>query len=574
MSSTYKTPGSIEANTTDTVCPETPCAKPCETPAPCPTPKVVITQRGGGADCCNQDPCCNRDPCCNEVPVTHFRQRASICAEDCREVVYVNTISQVFKTKYAFSMPSCGASIRVVFAGVSDVAIGAYLWAMGIGSLRIKGFNANTSEIELENTCTSGCDQAPPGTPIAACTPFVLSPPDCGSQSSNLGATSLYPFLDAGFTAPSEGACIDITVTNVTGLSIGKNISINNGIYRINAVLSATRINICNDCCGLVAGTVVEYLDGAGNHIVPIILIDANPCSSVSVHTGKPLVCSGTTTVPIEGTENGQVLVWDSVTGNSNFRTLGIPLLDCTELTVCLTLDPALPEGTPYLVQVLSTADFVDGEIVTIGGTEFTIDSITDATHLYLIPTDLPSAIQTYNIGAALCSADCCTILSARIDSIGAEANSGDAAAIADATLTLGQAATGNVATLLITNASLTKTMGVHWSITSHWIFDLNGVVGKYVNANIVQSVIIEPTGVAAYTTVYNDQANFAVVGAGLTINRQSMGRTYHGYTAIPPNSTMIFRGRSDIAYLAGDVTNIIVRQSGTRISYLGVAIL
>lgn len=305
----------------------------------------------------------------------------------------------------------CEALVSIVFTNLGEVPVGGWFWAYGLGFLEIVSFNPETSEITLTNPCPENpCQvQAAPGTPIPANTPWILTIPPCPDASSN--PNTIFPYLAVDFTAPANGDCIDITVTNVNGIGVNKNVTIAGGIYRVDAVLSSTLITICNDGAGVTPGTPVIAKDNAGNFLVPIVLVDSNPCNTDPVLAGVPLVCASGVTYPLVGSESGQVLVYDHYTGESNFRTLGIPVLDCTELTVCLTLDPDLPEGTPYLATVVDTSLFTEGQIVTIGGTTFTVDTIDDATHMHLIPTEVPTAIQTYPVGATVCSADCCTQL-------------------------------------------------------------------------------------------------------------------------------------------------------------------
>jgi hypothetical protein len=473
------------------VCDAVPIQPSC--PTPNPSPQVVPT--------CNL-PYINR---CAPAPQPYYRQGVKMCPEDNKEIIREIRTSQTFKTAQSFSIPACGASIRVVFDYVGDVAIGANMWAQGIGLLVIKGFNAYTREIELEPICsdTATCvTLVPAGTVVPKCTVFVLAAPQCGASSSSPGG--LTPFLNAGFTAPAVSACIVITVTNVNGLSVNKNISLNNGIYRISAISSATNITICNDGQGLTPGTVVDYKDSQGTLIVPIVLIDSNPCLITPVLSGVVLVCKDNIEKPLIGSENNQVLVFNSDTNESNFRTLGIPTLDCTELTVCLTLDPELPEGTAYLVTVISTTGFTVGQEVLIGGTVFIIDEVVSATQLRLIPQDDPTAIQTYEAGATLCSADCCTLLDTRVTSLEermenvddtlfqnmgvadpteshlwAVVNADVSDAYTPATLTIGQSATGPEALLAVTNSSSDYSMGTVFTVEGVLTFNSVGSVDK-----------------------------------------------------------------------------------------------
>lgn len=352
-----------------------------------------------------------------------------MCPENYKQHVIVQKVSGNFKSIYASAMPDCNLTVTLILDNVAGLPIGAWLWAYSLGFLEIVSFNPITGEVVVRNPCASTCqEQAAAGTPIPACTDFVLTVPVCGPTSNQ---NTLYPYLALDFTAPTVvpavGSCIQITLTNVNGIAVNKNVGIGSGTYRVQAVTDATHITICNDDAGAVPGTPVVAKDGGGNFIVPIVLIDANPCSLEALTQGVLLACNGGVTTPMTGNQSGQVWVLeDPETGEGNYRTLGIPVLNCTELTVCLTLDPELPLDTPYLATVLSTAEFSDGDIVTIGGTEFVIDSITDATHMYLIPEEQPNSIQTYNVGATVCSADCCTIINSKLTDIAEWTPEGD----------------------------------------------------------------------------------------------------------------------------------------------------
>ncbi len=350
------------------------------------------------------------------TPCTPYYQKVSMCPEDNKQTVYVQRISQVFKAKSSFAMPACGASIRVVFDGISDVAIGGWLWASGLGYLQIEGFNPYTQEIEVSNPCPESCgDQAAPGTPIPACTVFILSVPPCPSAGG--GSGTLYPYLNAGFTAPAISACLVVTVTNVNGLSVNKNISILGGIYRISAISSATNITICNDGAGLAAGTVVNYQDVNGNLIVPLILIDNNPCLNTSMLSGVPLTCIAGVLTPVVGTATGQVFTYNASSEDASFQPIAFPALDCTVLTACLTLDPTLPAGTAYTVEVADTSIFTVAQLISVAGAGgFHVTQILNATQMRITPVTDPSVLLILDAGTSVCSANCCEVLQEELD--------------------------------------------------------------------------------------------------------------------------------------------------------------
>lgn len=521
-----------------------------------------------------------------------------MCPEDNRRNIIIKEISQVFRNKSAFCMPSCGSRVSVVFDGVTDVAIGAWMWSYGIGYLEVTGFNAYTHEIQLENPCPSGCgDQVPAGTPIPACSLFVLTAPVC----NNGGSSGPFPCLDSGFVAPVTGACVQIAVTNVNGLSVNKNVSINTGIYRISAIDSAVLITICNDGQGLTPGTVVSS-GPSGECAVPIVLIDNNPCLNNQILCGIVLSCNDGVIQPLVGTEPGQVLVYN---GNGNdsacFRTLGIPVLNCTELTVCLTLDPDLPADTQYLVVVGDTSGFNVNDIVTIGGTTFEVTSIIDSTHMRIVPEATVTAIQSFNAGAVICSADCCTILDNRITKIeqyiyyntvpdcafeglvwlDSEANQADATPITDPTPCNAGAplVTGNTISVTIENNSCVNTMGVHFTIDYVWEFKtLAGTVGDAQEVELIGqynfNVANAPTP-PILVDVYHgyDTLIFGAVTGSTGFCRYFRAASISGFIPIPIFNSAILSARANFNFGHGATTNIEVNQLGCRVAYIGTAV-
>lgn len=547
--------------------------------------------------CVQTVPRCGCNNCATQC--TPYYQQSPTCQEDNSRTVYQNTISQTFKSSSGFCVPACGASVRVTFYGVVDVAIGAMLWTPGIGFLQIEGFNANSQEIELSNPCLTGIcgDQAAPGTPVPACTVFVLAVPPCNSSSG--GSNSLYPFLASGFVAPGNGNCVDIAVTNVNGLSVNKNISINNGIYRISAITSATQITICNDGDGLVPGTVVNYQDAAGNFIVPIVLIDSNPCLNDAALAGKMLICDSGVMKPLEGLLNNQIPVFDLASGNVNMRSLGFPVLDCTTLTVCLTLDPELPSGTPYIVQVASTADFVDGQIVTIGGTEFTIDSIVNGTTMYIIPIEDPTAVQNYVVGSTLCSADCCTELDVRLVALENTVNLNQPPCsiitpgtkqwwnvnnqISSTPITpsdidgVTPLKEGNIVTIPIGNDSCKYPLKFAYFIECSWFYRIFGAAGGGVDL-IFELEAVETSNPATPLVIQSAMRQthaYVEIPSSAGINFQSRVQTYQGAFDVPFNTTQYVRAKVNLRWHAAnaDVDHVAVDALYARIQVIGSAI-
>lgn len=566
--------------------------------------KAAPTQ---SADCVSTPVChtpqtvtCN--PCADTTIRTQpYYQKANLCPQDNIKYVKVEKLVGAFTNISGFCMPACGAKVRVTFQNVGDVPIGAWLWAYGLGYLTITNFNPITQEIELQNDCPdtlcAGQIQAAPGTPIPACTVFVLTAPTCSdaiSSSTNL----TFPYLNAGFTAPDSGDCIDVTVTNVNGISVNKNVTINGGTYRVSSINSGTNLTICNDGAGLTPGIVVEYKDNSGNLIVPIVLIDSNPCTNTAQFSGKPLACINNVIVPIVGTENGQVLVYDSETGNANFRTLGLPVLDCTELTACLTLDPNLPSGTAYVVQVADTSLFSPTDVVTIGVTQFTVDSIVNATTMRIIPVADPTAIQTYNAGAILCTGDCCTTLNVTTDSLASriddlensiENNVADcgqrndiavgyqvSTAITPSDIDgLTTTIDGNIASLTITNNSCVNVMHIHYAITYGWTYDIYGAPGDFQDVGRFGEYAVDANPLAATGLLYDlpDSAAIGDIG-GTGYNRYAESATYTGVQVIPASTSITIQAKATMSFNAGGADHINVKDLSATISYIAVALL
>ena len=528
----------IEVNTpaplTEGVPSSVPCTTPC-TPEPSSCSTTVCVPQGVPMSSCSP---------CGPQP---YYASASMCPENNKQVVTILKRSSVLKTLCSSAMPACGAAIRIVFDNVSDVPTGAWIWAQGIGFLQVLSFNVITGEIEVTNPCPDGCDQAAAGTPIPACTLFVVSAPQCIPSASGSGLDCVR--LAADMVSPAVAACTEIAVTDVEGLVVGKNVAITSGTYRLDAIISPTLIRVCNDGAGLPQGTIINAEDGNGNLIVCVILIDSNPCTFPTELEGQPLACCNGITSPLVGTENGQILVYDSTSEKSSFRTLGIPVLDCTSLTVCLTLDPANPPATDYLAQVSDTSAFFVGQLVTILGRTFEVTLIIDGTNMRVLPLPDPVVIENYPVGSQLCSADCCTQLQSEIDDLNVEV-----AGIGSAVNGTAQSSSpGADITAGATNVvgTTTPTFGLMNSSTTRTLLYM-------VVANFTAQVIVDVTGVWRYS------GEMQIDGGGWTLFGLSQWGTYPGVTgtnwafsasaigSVPTTSTINIEFRDRIETIVG----------------------
>ena len=531
-----------------------------------------------------------------------YYAKVSMCAEDNAQYMLVEKLVASMENAAAFAMPACGASVRVQFKHVGQVPIGAWMWANGLGVLTIIGFNSETGEIELRNDCPENpCQaQAAPGTPIPKCTVWMLSIPLCSNSLSNGSPLSAFPYLNSGFTAPANGDCVDIVVTTTNSLSVNSAVNIQGSTYRVSAIESATLITICNDGEGITPGTVVEYEDAAGNLTTPITLIQSNPCEMEAVNSGAILVCKDGATRKLDGSLNGQVPVFDSETGEVNFRTLGVPTLNCTELAVCLTLDPELPEGTAYLVTVEDTDGFSEDDTVLIGGTEFTITDIVSATQLRIVPEVHPSAVQTYNVGATLCSADCCTILNNRLDIhntrihtvedyllhniacspdgiwFSQDTDFVEATAYAGGYMdTPSSSLNGNVASKTLTNNSCVNKMRYLAIVTYFWRYEIaNGSAGQYVRTYQEAYFARGPLGseTLGNVTTHRKTHLWFATDDNRVMDSHSFVHTISG--TINPGGTTTLRARATANRGTGTLSgSVIVHELNARIAVIAIAI-
>ena len=525
-------------------------------------------------------------------------KKVSFCQEDNSVVEYVvQFVGSIINTQ-AFSMPECSGTVTVQFDNVCNIAIGTWVWAEGIGYLEVTGSSNAAKTVTLKNICPSGYDeQADPGTSIPVGNQFVLGTPLLTGTDSSNPNSSLYPYLNSGFLAPgdTEGSnCVNIAVTNVNGLAVNKNVAIGTGTYRLSAIISPTLITICNDGEGIAENTTVDYVDGLGNLTTPIVLIDNNPCTNDAALSGQVIVCDGSVLKPLEGTQNNQLLVWDNVSQKADFRSLGIPTIDCTALTADLILNPSNPSGTSYVIYVNDTSSFAASDIVLIGGSEFEIDSIIDGTSLTATPLVDPVVIQHYTPGSTLCGASCCELLDVRLTRIekwvydndndpggaqvlDADLVSGDSTPITDPTafspLSPGTTIAGNLATALFNNNSGGRNMKAMIEVTMHVTVDISGTAGQYaaITFNLKGSGAVGTTP-AATGLVYAVQKIYPIWGSS-GVNRYS--EIFKFTLQADINPTDQFTVAANVEAVLGEVTasNVQAILLNTNIVALGVAV-
>lgn len=349
------------------------------------------------------------DTCSDSVPagtpVPYYMQAPAIQQNNCQQFI-TQQFSTTVKSNSAWNVPVCGGIASATFSlpNVTTLLVGSNLWNESYGYFEVIAWVAATQMVTVANNCVEG--NAAAGTFIPACTEFLVDGPicDCSGGGVNTGA-----FVAIDFTAPVSGTCLNITVTSIEGLVIGKNIQIGSGIYRISAIVSNEVITICNDGSGITPGTPVIAKNGSGDYQYPITLIDTNPCTNPAVTQGSILVCDGSgLTQPLDASAVGMVPVVVDVTTNAvQFKALDIPARDCTVLTTALTL----VTGTAgYVLNVASSAGFLVGEKLQIGSAtrRYTITGFPSGTQFSVTADPVPVAIEVIPIGTSVCEQPCC----------------------------------------------------------------------------------------------------------------------------------------------------------------------
>lgn len=376
----------------------------------CPANQPVVSHT---STCSTNSPCGSSCSCSKCVPS---------CVQDHARCIIQKSVGVAVKITNAWNVPECGETATLNVPGLTEVGIGSILWIQSFGYFTITQFNYNSGnpQLTIRNDCLSA--NADPGTSVPACTVGTIGIPDSSGTSTG-GPSSIYPYQASDFVIPAVSAgdgCttpVQISVTNVNGLSAGKNVQIAGNTYLLVSVDSATLITICNKGLGGTVGTTVFARDSSDLLIHPIILIDQNSCTNEPITSGAVLACNEGTASPITGAMVGMLLSLTNIeTGEAQYVASPFPTLNCTSLTECLTLDPELPADHAYLVYVLSTADFLAGDLVLLGGRAGTVDSIIDATSMRVIFTDAIVTAVTYPVGTPLCEADCCTTIQNEID--------------------------------------------------------------------------------------------------------------------------------------------------------------
>lgn len=251
---------------------------------------------------CKNQTCTCYNPCTAAKP---YYSCADVCPEDHANNVYIDRFSFGMCSSTSWNIPQCGFGATINVGEMSGAAVGAYIWHEAYGYFQINSVDASKGQVVVVNNCTEG--NAPAGTQVPACTCFVVTVPpfvqSTGSQSC----------LALDFTAPAEGDCILITVTNLDNIQVGDEIQIGTARYIVDELNSLTTITICNEGFGFVPGTAVVAKDAYGNYQYCFIVV-SNCCTTIDAKLAAAI-----DTTPVVSAE-GQ---WGGIsTGSANAQAI------------------------------------------------------------------------------------------------------------------------------------------------------------------------------------------------------------------------------------------------------------
>lgn len=429
---------------------------------------------------CGKPSCrsCGPKSCCGNVssptPIQPYCGPTVSCPENhCQEII-TQQFAAALKIVNSWNVPNCGGSATLYVSGLISVAVGSFLWNSQYGYFEVVGFDKETNQITVENSCIDG--NAPEGTNVPACTYFIVT--DAPLEAGGGGSPGIFPFVAIDFTAPLVGDCLLITVTNVNGLVVGKNVQIGSGTYRIESIPDGTHIVICNDGLGITPGTAVIAKNAANQYQYPIILIDANPCTNDPVDEGCLVVCKDNIMSPLGGLWKAgavpTIIADDSC--DVEFKLLEVPTKTCTTITCCLTLQNGVAD---YIINVADSSQFTVGDILQIGTRtdRAEVTAIPDGTHIEVTITPTPGALVDIDPGTSICIVDCCELIEIFLESeefrcgdfenrLEADGLEGDSGAPVELSTGNTTASTGALI-LVVNNASECREMFAHFVIFS-----------------------------------------------------------------------------------------------------------
>lgn len=326
----------------------------------------------------------------------------AFCEEDHVQKIVKKRYAFTLRVKSSFVWPALEQTVSLFTEGVDRLSPGSILWNPTAGYLHVVSFDFASQTVVAENQ-GEACNTYEGGENLPECTDFVVGPPPCGTGNTPI---SNIPYLAADFISIADGNCALASVTNILGLTINDTVAINGYEYRIGDILDSSTIELCNDGNGAPAGTVIQWDDdNDGIPNIPVIVTASeNPCTRDPIVAGVLLACDGADVAkPLTGSIDGQIPVWNTVTGRFELKNLDIEFADCVSLTADLTADVA--HVGSYAVSVTDTSAFVALGVVVIDSLLYTINTIDSGVLMHITPLATPIGVIVYPAGTPVCTA-------------------------------------------------------------------------------------------------------------------------------------------------------------------------
>mgnify|MGYP006921287115 CR=1 FL=1 len=476
------------------------------------------TCNGNGCNSCSGTGNCNVNvvPACPQP----YYNCAPSCQESNTQKIIINQFAQCLNVVNSWNIPACGLSATLSIPGLTAITIGSYLWDEEFGYFEITAFDSGLQQVTVINHCNE--ENAAAGTSVPACTCFLNAAPPTEEEPSST------PCVAIDFTAPAVSACIDITLTNTTGILAGDVVQIGSGFYRIAEVKPNDIVNICNDGDGITPGTSVIAQDASGNYQYCLQIISTSPCDRDVVTNAALVVCNSVgQTTTIEVPEDAWILEGTLASGDNFVGAvpLGLPPF-CTRLTAPLSI----VLGTALMtLTVGSSAGYATGDILQIAGYpstagipngRLTVTAVPDGTHVTGTMDPVPPASVVVPTGTNVCRIGCCELLQNQIDAFNQTFSTGGTGLGTGSVNSGAPAYTSSYETYTITNNSSQYDMTV---------------IGSFVGKVLLQAVLVTP---ATDTCVLAYEVDIAINGGGPSTlmigTRQFAGNALNSIELIP----------------------------------------
>lgn len=357
---------------------------------------------------------CECKPQCHEQHDDPCWEHKCACKEDHTKVENNYSYTTTVTCLTPFNMPAVGEELALQFDKLDSILPGAVLWNKNVGYLHVKSFEEDTSTVIVENKDENGNKAI--GAAVLVNEKFHVGIPAIKEGGENDYSNT--PMLGADFISPHSTTTV--SVTSINGLRESEEVSIQGYVYNLKTIIDRNTIVLeYIDGKSAVPGQVIEFdPNKCGEPSVAVVPFAANPCEAGSITEGKIIACSDNLLAPIEGTSDGQLLVWDDqqekwVLKNNNFQEM------CASLTKCLIVDTTEvsdDEDITYLTYVTKTSIFSVGNKLNIGGTTFIIREILDDEKMRITPEETPSAPLSFSRGTSVCIEECCTWVPTKLD--------------------------------------------------------------------------------------------------------------------------------------------------------------